>query len=69
MSSKTRQKGTDQDPNQIIHLQLSETETITLIDFPALSVSNENNEELLTVKTANARYKDVFDLFLMSNVL
>ena len=38
---------------------LSETDTMTLLDFPSLSVSNENVEEVTSVKTANARYKDV----------
>jgi hypothetical protein len=49
----------DIDPNRLLHVKLSETDTITLLDFPSLSVSTENNDEYMAVKTANARYKDL----------
>ena len=57
--SKEGRGQVDSDPNQIIHVNLTETDTITLIDFPALNISNESSEEILNVKTANARYKEV----------
>jgi hypothetical protein len=61
--SKEGRGQADSDPNQIIHVNLTETDTITLIDFPSLNVSNEAMDEVLNVKTANARYKEV--LFLL----
>ena len=56
----TKQKlGSDIDPNRILHLRLTETDTITLLDLTSLSVSNEATEEVAAIKTANARYKEV----------
>lgn len=47
-------------------MNLTETDTFTLVDFPSLNVSNEATEEVNAIKTANARYKEVciYNFFL-----
>jgi dynein intermediate chain 4, axonemal len=43
----------------LLHIILTETETICLIDIPSVCVSNESTEEATAVKAANAKYKEV----------
>lgn len=38
---------------------LEETDTLCLIDIPSVCVSNDNLEEVIIVKAANAKYKEV----------
>jgi hypothetical protein len=59
-TSSHKAKNTEIDPNKIFHLRLTETDTITLLDLHSLSVSNEATDEVSSVRTANARYKEVF---------
>ena len=58
-TSKATKGHSEVDQNRLLHVRLAETETIILLDFPSLSVSNESTDEVLAIKTSNARYKDV----------
>ncbi|KAI8926599.1 WD40-repeat-containing domain protein [Entophlyctis helioformis] len=47
------------DPNKMIHVQLTETNTIVLLDVPSVCVSNESVDDATLVKAANAKYKEL----------
>ncbi|KAL2916982.1 hypothetical protein HK105_203414 [Polyrhizophydium stewartii] len=47
------------DPNKLIHVTLTETDTIVLLDVPSVCVSSESVEEATLVKSANAKYKEL----------
>ena len=53
-----RSKPVEVDPEQPVHIMLTETETIWLLDIPSKAVSSES-DEAVDVKAANARYKEV----------
>ncbi|TPX30656.1 hypothetical protein SeMB42_g07886 [Synchytrium endobioticum] len=46
------------DPEQPLHIILTETDTVCLLDIPSETVSSES-DEALQVKAANARYKEL----------
>ena len=54
------------DPNKLVHIQLTETETMTFIDIPSICVSNESVDEATLVKANNAKYKEVFHVQILS---
>ena len=56
---------TDYDLNKVITLELTETDTIWLLDMPGVSVSAEG-EETQAIKERNEKYKAVSSLALTS---
>ncbi|KAI9009825.1 WD40-repeat-containing domain protein [Gaertneriomyces semiglobifer] len=52
---------TDVDLNAFVDIGLTETETITLLDLPAVVVFSEAGEEAQAVKIANERYKQTLN--------
>lgn len=54
---------TDKDLEKLVHLSLTESETITLLDLPSVVVSNDYAEEVEKVKIANEKYKKVMGNF------
>ncbi|KND02527.1 uncharacterized protein SPPG_02986 [Spizellomyces punctatus DAOM BR117] len=47
--------------NKLVHINLTETETIPLLDITAVTVSNESGDEATAVRAANAKYKEVLE--------
>jgi hypothetical protein len=48
------------DPNALLHISLSESETMCLLNIPSTCVSLEAAEEAASVKAMNAKYREVF---------
>ncbi|KAH6573738.1 hypothetical protein BASA60_005920 [Batrachochytrium salamandrivorans] len=49
------------DSKKQIHVMLTETDTIVLLNIPSICVSNESVEEITLVKASNAKYKELLE--------
>jgi hypothetical protein len=47
------------DPDKLIHIRLVETETNTIVDLPAVSVSIDYPDEASETNLSNIRYSEV----------
>ncbi|KAJ3024410.1 UNVERIFIED_CONTAM: WD repeat-containing protein 78 [Siphonaria sp. JEL0065] len=55
----SKRQNKNEDSHKIMHIRLQETESIILLNLPALAVCPDFLEEVATVKAANARYSEL----------
>ncbi|KAJ8325836.1 hypothetical protein O5D80_006023 [Batrachochytrium dendrobatidis] len=46
-------------PNKLVHVNLTETDTIMLLDVPSICVFSESTDEVTAIKASNAKYKEL----------
>jgi hypothetical protein len=58
-AAQAKQPPTEAELGTLVNLCLAETSTITLLNIPSMCVSNDSFEEVVMIKAANAKYRDV----------
>jgi hypothetical protein len=58
-AAKAQKPLTEVELGKLVNLTLAETSTMTLMNIPSICVSNDSFEEVVMIKAANAKYRDV----------